>query len=67
LSAFFLASSAFGHDEKKRNRIDLGQWVHSVHIVVLFLFIVVDGFRGDIVHIVLRDFWVAAFASLTGV
>jgi hypothetical protein len=53
--------------KNKRNRIDLGQWVHSVHIVVLFLFIVVDGFRGDIVHIVLRDFWVAAFASLTGV
>jgi hypothetical protein len=33
--------------------------------VVLFLFVV--GFWGDIVHIVLRDFWVAAFASLTGV
>jgi hypothetical protein len=33
--------------------------------VVLFLFVV--GFWGDIVHIVLRGFWVAAFASLTSV
>jgi hypothetical protein len=51
-----LASSAFGHDEKQKE-FDLGDWVHSVHIVVLFLFIVVDGFWGRYqFHIVVRGF-----------
>jgi hypothetical protein len=42
--------------KNKRNRIDLGGWVHSVHIVVLFLVIVgAVGFWGDIVHIVVQS------------
>jgi hypothetical protein len=57
LERYFLASSAFSVTMKKeRESILGGNWVHSVHIVVLFLFIVVAvGFWGDIVHIVVQS------------
>jgi len=63
-----LASSAFGHDEKQKESI-WGDWVHSVHIVVLFLFLLLllMVIWTTSVHIVCSRLWVAAFASLTGV
>jgi len=54
LERYFLASSAFGHDENRG--IDLGERVHSVHIVVAFFLVVFVVCLDDIVRIVRRDF-----------